>query len=278
MAQEMVWLASYPKCGNTWLRSFLAAYGNVDAQVDLNAMESTIAASRLRLDEALGIETADLLPHEIRELLPIGLREWARTAGTPRFVKVHDACGVTRDGLSLFPQDVTQGVIHLVRDPRDIAVSLHHHRGSTLDATIQRINNQQEWVAKGQRGIGAQVPQYLGDWTTHTRSWLASPLRRLTLRYEDMLDTPIDCFRQVVEFCGMPLDEAHLAQAVSTTSFASLKAKEAAAGFRERPADASAPFFREGRAGGWKDVLSAAQVDAIITAHGDMMRHFGYEL
>ena len=278
MSQGMVWLASYPKCGNTWLRSFLTAYGHVDAQVDLNAMDSTIAASRLRLDAALGIETVDLLPHEIRELLPIGLREWAHTPNTPRFVKVHDASGLTRDGKPLFPQDVTHGVIHLVRDPRDIVISLRHHRGSTLDATIQRLNDPQEWVAKGHRGIGAQVPQYLGDWTTHTRSWLESPLRRLTLRYEDMLAKPLDCFRQVVEFCGLPLDEAHLTQAVSATSFASLKAKELAEGFRERPADASAPFFREGRAGGWKDVLSVAQIDAIVTTHGDMMRHFGYEL
>lgn len=276
MAQGMVWLASYPKCGNTWLRSFLAAYGDVDAQVDLNAMESTIAASRIRLDDALGIETADLLPNEIRELLPIGLREWARTPGTPRFVKVHDACGLTRDGACIFPQDATHGVIHLVRDPRDIVVSLRHHRGSTVEAEIKRLNDPQEWVAKGHRGVGAQVPQFLGDWTTHTRSWLEAPLRRLTLRYEDMLADPIGCFRQIVQFCHMPLDEAHLAQAVAATSFASLKAKEAAQGFRERPSDATAPFFREGRAGGWKDVLTPAQADAIVTAHGDMMRQFGY--
>lgn len=275
MADGMVWLASYPKCGNTWLRSFLAAYAQtqVQAAFDPNTLDSPAAASRRWLDEALGVDTTDLLAPEIRELLPVALRAWAANEQAPRIVKVHDCFGFSRSGQALFPVDVTMGVVHLVRDPRDVAVSLSHHRGATLDETIARLNNGDEWIS---RAPGAQAAQFLSDWSTHTRSWMDSPLRRLTLRYEDMLAAPVDQFRQVLVFCGLPVDEARLAQAVVATSFSALQSQEKAAGFKERPRKATALFFREGRAGGWQTALTPAQVDAIVTAHGPMMDALGY--
>jgi aryl sulfotransferase len=278
MTGGMVWLASYPKCGNTWLRSFLDAYFHADAQVDLNALETPTVALRVRLDAALAIDTADLYPQEVRDLLPIALRVWAELPGGPHFVKVHDAYGLTRQGLPVFPPEVTRGVVHLVRDPRDVVLSLRHHWGATVDDTVRRLNNPNEWVALGRNGPDAQVPQWLSSWSAHAQSWLDAPLPRLTLRYEDMLTAPHHCFRQILAFCQVTLDEAKLNKAVDATSFARLQAKEAEGGFRERPAKASAPLFRAGRAGGWRDVLTPQQVAAIVDAHGDMMRRLGYEV
>jgi hypothetical protein len=35
-------------------------------------------------------------------------------------------------------------------------------------------------------------------------------------------------------------------------------------------------FFREGRAGQWKDILSAEQIDRIVSDHREQMARFGY--
>lgn len=273
----IVWLASYHKSGNTWLRSFLDAYLKPDVPLNLDALESPISASRSLLDEILGIETADLTASEIRELLPDAYRAWAALPQAPRLVKTHDAFTHTALREPVFPPEVTRGAVHLIRDPRDVAVSLAHHYGCSLDDAIMQLNDPTYWIAKGKREVKGQIPQFLSDWSRHTLSWLEAPVARLTMRYEDMLADPLACFTRVVDYCGLSVDERRLAHAVDATRFTRLQSQEAERGFRERPASASAPFFRTGRAGGWRKVLTPRQVDCIVSAHAEMMQRFGYE-
>jgi hypothetical protein len=54
-----------------------------------------------------------------------------------------------------------------------------------------------------------------------------------------------------------------------------LREQEGEEGFKEKPEHAER-FFREGRANQWKDVLTPRQVDAIVGAHGEQMKKFGY--
>lgn len=273
----IVWLASYPKSGNTWLRSFLSAYLNPDGRLSLDALGAPISSNRFLLDEFLGVNTADLTRAEVRELLPVAYSAWVETPGSARLVKTHDAFGYNAAGDAIFPMSVTRGVIHLVRDPRDVAVSLTHHAGISLEEVIGKLNNPDAWLSIGATERVNQVPQYVADWSTHTRSWLEGPLPRITLRYEDMLSAPIECFRKIIVFSGLDLDEERLKQSVGSTNFSTLKAEEAEKGFRERSSRSTAPFFRQGRAGEWREVLNQAQVDAIVGAHGPMMRQLGYD-
>jgi hypothetical protein len=273
---QIVWLASYPKSGNTWLRSMLTAYfAQIGQAVDINALEGTMAASRATLDELLGLPTSDLQVEEIRRLLPLAYRAWAKRTGGPHFLKTHDAHAGPDEGVSIFPDDATRCVIHLVRDPRDVVVSAMHHWGLDLDRSIARLNNPLQWAATDAR-TSVQVPQYSSDWSGHARSWLDSPLPRLTLRYEDMLEDPAGLFRQVLEFSGLDPDPARIEHAVSASRIEKLRAQEQATGFVERPSGATAMFFRSGRAGQWCEALSAEQCAHIVAAHGLMMKRLGY--
>ena len=271
----IIWLASYPKSGNTWLRLFLKAYRDAATLQSIEEMETPIAASRTLLDEALGLESADLLTKELRDLLPLAYRAWAALPHEHSFLKTHDAYSCTRAGEPIFPIEASRCVLHLLRDPRDVAISLAHHNGCTLDEAITQMNDPEYWAANNK--VKGQIPQFFSDWSTHTRSWLASPLPRLTLRYEDMLAEPVVSFARIVEFCGLEPDPQRLNQALEATRFERLQKREAEAGFSERPAKASAPFFRSGRSGGWKEKLTPAQSVSIVKAHGTMMRQFGYE-
>jgi hypothetical protein len=161
----IVWIASYPKSGNTWIRSFLSTYLDQDCRLNLNALGVPLSANRSLLDEFLGINTADLTKIEVRDLLPKAYWSWLESIDSPRIIKIHDAFGYTTDGESIFPASVTQCVIHVVRDPRDVAVSLRYHDGTTQDKAIRKLNNSASWLATSERERISQVPQFISDWS-----------------------------------------------------------------------------------------------------------------
>jgi aryl sulfotransferase len=276
-AGQIVWLASYPKSGNTWLRSLLTAYRQGPQRaLDINALGGWGAASRTSLDELLGLDTAEMSSAEVHALLPHAYRSWSRLAGGPHWLKTHEAYTRTRTGEPLFPAEATRCVLHIVRDPRDVAVSAQHHWGLGLDETITRLNNPEQWVAEAAES-NPRVAQRLSDWSGHACSWLEGPLPRLTLRYEDLLADPAAHLHRVLAFLDETLDEARLQHAVAACALERLQAQEGAGGFNERLQASTAPFFRSGRAGGWREALSPAQQDRIVGIHGPAMRLFGYE-
>jgi hypothetical protein len=72
------------------------------------------------------------------------------------------------------------------------------------------------------------------------------------------------------------LDAERVAHAIEQCSFDRLQALERDGGFAERRRTATSPFFRTGKAGGWRQVLTDKQNIALVVAHGDLMRHYGY--
>lgn len=90
-----------------------------------------------------------------------------------------------------------------------------------------------------------------------------------------MLDNPEDTFGKLARFLYMQPTEDQLKTAIHRASFRRLQEQEAAHGFREKP-DRAKQFFREGRAGQWRDQLSRSQARKIMQAHRDQMAKFNY--
>jgi aryl sulfotransferase len=132
-------------------------------------------------------------------------------------------------------------------------------------------------LAGSTRRLSQHLRQPLLRWCDHVESWLAAPFPVHLLRYEDLLADPLDAVRALAEFVTLPASEAAIATAVEAAGFARLQAQEREAGFAESPRHASA-FFREGRADGWRRVLTPAQADRIVAAHGPVMRRLGYDV
>jgi hypothetical protein len=254
----------------------LTAYRTGVDVVDINALESAHAAYRPVLDECLGLDSVDLLPIELRNMLPSAYRQRSNQAKTTIFLKTHDCWCLTYQGEPVFPAEATRGVIHIVRDPRDVAVSAGHHWGVDVDTAIDYLNDHDHWIA--QKPGNQQIPQLLSDWSTHTRSWIGSRMPSLLLRYEDMRHDPVSCFREVLCFVGWDVDEHRLLRAVNACAFERLQAQEQKEGFREKLASATAGFFRQGQSGGWRSVLSMEQAQRVVQCHGQVMRELGYQI
>ena len=115
----IIWLASYPKSGNTWLRAVLSNYrDDGEEPADINELGGgPIASARSPFDDAVGVEASDLTEAEIERYRPRIYRQMAESSQETLFLKVHDAYAYTADGLPLMPKEATAGVIYIVRDP-----------------------------------------------------------------------------------------------------------------------------------------------------------------
>lgn len=272
------WLASYPKSGNTWLRLFLEHLLSHGADFDLNHLRAGIhnAAVRQTFDRLLDMPSSELTEDEITRARPRQFELEAAASPQPLLRKVHDAWRLTSAGEPLFPPALTRGVIYLVRDPRDVAASLAHHIGKSIDDTIERMNRPAACMEQSRQRVASQLPQLLTTWSGHVSSWQAVPVPRLLLRYEDMLADPFHSFSQVVRFLGYTdISPARIHASLEAVRFDRLQSMENRSGFAEKPMQAER-FFRRGIAGGWQDSLTPEQARRITTDHGDKMRQLGY--
>jgi hypothetical protein len=107
-------------------------------------------------------------------------------------------------------------------------------------------------------------------------SWTRNPHRAIyVMRYEDMLERPIEMFRGLCRHLLLDPSDTQLARAIELSSFEQAKAQEAEKGYRERPNQSKA-FFRAGRAGQWRQHLSHEQIRRIVTDNREQMARFGY--
>ena len=273
------WLASYPKSGSTWLTLALRSVYGGGQPVEF-ASENILfpqAASREVFDQTLGIESSDLTSEEDECLRPRLYETLGRQATEPMIRRVHSAFVRTTAGEYLFPRELTLGVVYVVRDPRDVAVSYAHYIDSTIDRAIQEMRNPGAAIGAGPGALTPLLRQRLLTWSDHVESWLDAQLPLLLLRYEDMLGRPAEMLSSAASFLGWNSDPQVISAAVETTRFDRLQAQEKAHGFESRP-HRSSSFFRRGIAGGWVDSLSENQVLDIERDHGCVMTRLGYTL
>ena len=275
--RPLLWLASYPKSGNTWARVLLAHYlapaGTVDPGIPMVASETSPARSHF--DDAAGLVSSDLTPDEIDALRPLVYRRSAATTTIrPLFVKLHDAYRHDVEGNPLFPPDRSQGAILIVRHPLDVAISYQHHVATEgLDAIVARMCNPQEVIGGKAR---AQYHQRTFGWSGHYLSWTRQrDMPVLVVRYEDMIENTPRELARIVDFAGLPVVNARIAAAVEQSRFDRLQAAEMQETFRELPT-AARHFFRSGRIGEGIAALPDALRRRMIDANGPVMAELGY--
>lgn len=264
------------KSGNTWLRLLLQALESADAAVDINAMRNTVSATSRKLFEQMAsIESRHLTMAEVATARPAIARMLARQTGKTKRLKVHEAyLPAFGAPTPAFPPETVQAVLHLVRDPRDVAVSLAEHMGCSLETAVVRMGDP-EFAVGAKRSHPSELPQFISDWSRHTLSWLEAPLPVLTLRYEDMLADPIAALTTITNHLDIATTPERITTAVHAASFERLRAQEEKAGFHERPPHMHR-FFRRGKAGGWQSELPSHLVRAMEERHGPVMHRLGY--
>lgn len=276
--KKIVWLASYPKSGNTWFRVFLSnLLSGKEEPVSINRLHATpIASSRILFDDFAGVSSSDLSMQEIEELRPEVYRQIALEAKQLVFHKVHDAWKNTPSGKEMFPEDITRAVIYFIRNPLDVTVSFSFHSRMKPELMVDRINNKTYAFCDRKDRIYNQFRQKLMDWSGHVHSWVdQSGLPVLVLRYEDILENTFLNFKKALEFIGLDKSDAEIRKAIHSSSLKKLAAMEEEEGFIEKPIQMNA-FFRSGKAGNWREHLSNKVAQDLVSRHHPLMERYGY--
>ena len=274
--KNLVWLASYPRSGNTWFRLFLSSLLSGNQRADLNNLEVDLYAnSRIIFDELSGISSSELTIHEIRDLKPVVFQLLSAETSGPLYLKTHDRFFLNPDENPAFPPASSFGCIYIIRNPLDVAVSNAFYFSKSVDEVIASMNNPEHALHPSVNCLHPLLEEWLGDWSGHATSWINSKIRVHVIRYEDMIRFPVETFSKALRFLELTYTEEQVKHAISETSFETLKKSEKQFGFKEKLPSCDA-FFRQGKAGGWRSFLTESQIRKIVSDHREVMERFGY--
>jgi hypothetical protein len=275
MKKNIVWLASYPKSGNTWCRIFLSNYLNkTNEPANINKLDiGAIFSSRSIIEENTGYDISELTANECDELRSFAFSKWSENYGDNAFLKTHDAYLALPNGENMFPVESTKAAICFVRNPLDVAVSFANHMATTPEKTVDKMSDSDFCLAASTKKYNQQVRQRLLTWSGHINSWtLQKDFPVLTVRYEDMLENPSREFLSILDFLKMPIDLDKLTKAINNSSFETIKKIEKEIGFKEKPAKCET-FFKVGKSGYYKNILSEGSIKKIINDQTDCMKN-----
>jgi len=277
LKKNIVWLASYPKSGNTWVRIFLANYLNKTEQaVDVNNITvSTISSARRDFDTFSGVLSSDLTADEIDLFRPDIYKNISNNEENIVFIKTHDANHKNINNIPLFPEEVTLAVVHIVRNPLSVVPSYANHFSLSIDETIKALNNKENKLSYSVKKLTKQIRQQLFSWSEHYKTWSQTKAPYLLIRYEDLKANPYETFKRLILFIYKEVDEEKLKKAIAFSDFKQLKSQEKKSSFKEKPIKAKS-FFRKGTVNAWKEELTEKQVQQIIKDHKKVMRDLNY--
>jgi hypothetical protein len=242
-----VFIVSYPRSGNTWVRFLL---GNLVYQ----DQPTTFANVESRIPEIY------LFPDRVLRSLP-----------RPRLLKSHE-CFDPR----------YRKIIYIVRDPRDVAVSYYHY--ALKRKAIEEDYPIADFV---ERFLAAEFDiqwAWAASWSDHVMSWVSMRHGRegfLLLRYEDIIENAEGELSKMAGFLKLEASPQRLERAVSLSSADHMRNLEKEQGRQWKLTKATRqdkPFVREASVGGWKLVLPPSSVAKIEAAWGTVMQELGYPL
>ena len=234
---EDTFLASYPKSGNTWVRNLIA---------------------NLILDDVRNWHDIDRVSIRVGRHRDYG----PALPGGRRLIKTHEP-----------HRSEYRRAILIVRDPRDVAVSMLHyqHRRRGLPSLTDA-----HWRAFVRRFVGGSAT-HVGAWHHFNERWLdADDLRSLVIRYEDLHRNPSDVVANMSNFLGLETTPQRQRSAIESSSLAKMRQRENQ--FRQRRGERPGQFVRSGTTGQGKAILPPDCQRAIEDAMGPMMRRLGYAI
>ena len=254
----IIWLSSYPKSGNTWLRVFLTNYLLSDNKVFSN-LNYIREFPRKNFFEGLDEETRTPIPGLDLYKYFILSQDRLNLNNKVNILKTHSICGTINNN-KFTNKENTLGFIYIVRDPRSVAISYAHHSNLSYEKTAEVITNDNHVVFDKDKIVTAR-----SSWKMNYLSWSKSPYPRIVIKYEDLHKDAFENFKKVLfflkTFMEIEIDENKIHKTIEKCSFDNLKHEEENFGFSERMGRDN--FFRKGLVDEWKSKLSSKSIKLI---------------
>lgn len=277
----IIWLASYPKSGNTLLRSVLSSYFYTDDGIfKFENLKKISQFPQVHHFMPLGIDLNN--EGEVFKNFINAQKSINSEKGKVKFFKTHSSLCKVHDSNFTDMQN-TLGAIYIVRDPRNVVTSFAHHYGLSIDEAIDTMCDNSKFVLKSAKTCAV----FLGSWSFNYNSWkkLNSQKKYLLVKYEDLINkkksTLIKIFKFLISI-GMnhKVDMIKLNKVIKSTEFELMREKEKKETFYESMLDEKTgkrkPFFNLGPKNDWRRCLNKKNIDQIEKNFEDEMLELGY--
>ena len=259
----IIWIASYPKSGNTWIRSLLASYlfsKNGNFNFNLLKHINQFSAEILSSDTAKNQDLEDKIS---KNWIPN--QELINRDKKIHFLKTHN-CLIPFNGNDFTTQNQTIGVIYIVRDPRNLITSLTHHYSleyyEALDYMLDKDKGLLEKAVDNDHSNFA----FVSSWSNHYKSWINNnTFKTMVIKYEELENNKYEIFRDVIIFINtlskknISVDKEKLLNSIQSTNFINLRNKEENQGFEEsvfsKKTGKKLRFFNLGVNNRWQKIL-----------------------
>lgn len=276
---KIVWIASYPKSGNTWMRYLLGNYffnQNNNFNVDIISN-----LKKFHLDDKLfksnSLESLKQNPYDVSKYWIKSQENLQIINGNVVFLKTHNAL-VNINNNEFTNDELSLAIIHIVRDPRDVLISYSKYRNLSLDETIKfMVSKNLSYVRKKNDHTEIEI---IGSWSFHYNSWKNGIIKipRIIIKYEDLIDDCYKVFSKVIKFLSQlmnfEIDDEKIKSSVNLAKFENLKESEESKLFKEN--QGKEIFFRNGKYNNWIKELSYDQVKMIEDNFNAEMINLGY--
>ena len=280
----IIWIASYPKSGNTWVRSLLAHYFFSKSEkfnFDL-------------LKHIPNFNTADFLDNKnpiksnddiIRSWVPVQKfihEKFKRNL----FFKTHNVC-VTSKGEKFTNNEVSAGCIYVVRDPRNVITSYKNFENQTYENIIRNMIDEEGFLLSNKstfEKFGIKGIEVISSWARHYNSWVHNNtnIPICLIKYEDLVENPSLEFNKIFDFLKKinnekktEINKEKLEKTISQTDFKNLKDLENNNGFSEKQ-NRKVNFFNQGIENDWKKILPNNISSIIERKFEREMKELGY--
>ena len=258
------WIASYPKSGNTWIRSFISAILNTeDGNFDFENLKNIPQYPIREQFEGILKDFSDI--NNIK-------KKWITTQtklnldNKIKFLKTHHVnCKI--ENFEFTDDNNSLGVIYIVRDPRNVACSVKNHFSlENYDEVKKFLFREHNWLGiitdKKIKPLDNKIPTLISSWKTNYLSWKNKTKNYLLIKYENLLENPYLEFRKISKYLenhlNVKFDEKKIKKAIETCSFRNLQQLETDGKFKEQTVDKqnkSVKFFHLGPENDWKKIL-----------------------
>ena len=257
------WIASYPKSGNTWLRTLLSAYYYSKDGI----YEESLIKNIGQFPEKKHFQGFDYLPKVVIDTSRYWIKAQERINHDKklRFFKTHNVFGSINDHKFTNKKN-SIGCIYIIRDPRNVITSLKNHYELNYSEALAWMINPKKYIYDYENSEEYSDFQFISSWENNYKAWKSQrdfPIK--FVKYEDLMEKTYSVFVEIIEFINRvtnkneKINKLKIKNSVNSTSFSKLKANEKKFGFSEsvksKKDNKQIPFFFLGPENNWKNIL-----------------------
>ena len=278
------WIASYPKSGNTWLRTLISSYYySKDGIFYKDLIQKIGQFPEKRHFESFKYDAKSVIS---TTHFWIKAQEKINQDKKLKFFKTHNVFGKINDK-PFTNKDNSLGCIYIIRDPRNVITSLSHHYELSYEDSLSWMTNNKKYIFDDRVGQDFGNFQFISSWSNNYKSWkIQKDLPVKIVRYEDLLEKTFEVTKEIIEFINKisknntKINITKLKNAVASTSFNRLKKKENEEGFAEaifsKKKNKILPFFNLGPKNNWTNILDKDFSKKLSEIFKDDLDEFNY--